>query len=240
MGRKKKERKKGDTYFGAPEEVAVQEYLLATPEQRSLIYRDKLQEPLHRLIESIIKTYRLYREDINIVDLEHDTLSFLCTKFDKFDPSKGTKAYSYYGTVCKHYLMSQMVKFSKAKNRNISYEDISSAIEENPEYSYEIDQDAPLETVDFIKVVIEKLLIELEENQKLKPNEVKVGNAIVEILRTWDKIILNSDKSNILAKNKILFAIRETTGLSSKDVRNSIQKFKSLYVIIKKETYTDD
>lgn len=241
MGRKKKEaRKPGEIYFGEASELAVQEYLTATTEERSAIYANRLREPLHRLIESIIKTYRLYREDINIVDLEQDTLSFLITKFDKFDPSKNTKAYSYYGTVCKHYLQSQLVKFSKHKNRSISYEDISSSLEENPEYSYEIEDGGRIETTDFIKVLVERLENELETNRKLKANEIKVGTAVVEILKNWDKTGAGNDKSNIFAKNKILYDIREATFLNSKEVRNALTKFKTLYFIIKKDIYNKE
>ena len=244
MGRKRKESDKDairKVYFEEAEEEAVKEYILAeTQEEKTKIFNEKLREPLRRLIEAIIKTYNLYRTDISMDDLEKDTLSFLITKFDKFDPSKNAKAYSYYGTVCKHYLMSQLVKYSKNKNRTISYEDVSFDLEENPELSYEIDKQPNVETVEFIKILSSKINSELDNNKKLKSNEKKVGIAIIEILNNWEKIFLNEEKSNVLARNRILYEIRETTFLTPKEVRNALGKFKSLYFILKEEIYSDD
>lgn len=241
MGRKRKENNLRKVYFENAEEIAVKEYLLAeTQEEKTKIFNAKLREPLRRLIEAIIKTYNLYRTDISMEELEMDTLSFLITKFNKFDPSKNAKAYSYYGTICKHYLMSQLVKFSKNRNRNVSYEDISSEIDDNPNYSYELKETPDIETVDFIKIISKKINEELETNKKLKPNEIKVGIAIVDILGNWEKLLLGGEKSNVLARNRILYEIREATFLSPKEVRNALTKFKSMYFLLKADLYNDD
>ena len=136
--------------------------------------------------------------------------------------------------------MSQLVKYSKNKNRTISYEDVSFDLEENPELSYEIDKQPNVETVEFIKILSSKINSELDNNKKLKIKEKKVGIAIIEILNNWEKIFLNEEKSNVLARNRILYEIRETTFLTPKEVRNALGKFKSLYFLLKEEIYSDD
>jgi hypothetical protein len=96
-------------------------------------------------------------------------MSFLITKINKFDPSKNHKAYSYFGTICKNYLMGAIQKDNKDNNRNVSYEDISSDIEDSPEHSYVIDA----YQIDYHNVII-KLVIELEnfmESEELSDNE---------------------------------------------------------------------
>lgn len=242
MGRKKKEKEPlRKVYFEENEEMAVKEYILAkTQEEKNKIYNDKLREPLRRLIEAIIKTYNLYRTDISMDELEMDALSFLITKFDKFDHNLNAKAYSYYGTICKHYLMSQLVKYSKNRNRNISYEDVSSDIEENPEMSYELNDAPDVETIEFIKVLSKKISDELNSNKKFKPNEIKVGIAIIEILENWEKLFSNGEKSNVLARNRILYEIREATFLTPKEVRNALTKFKSMYFLLKEKVYSGE
>ena len=64
-------------------------------------------------------------------------------------PAKGKKAYSYFGTICKNYLMGQIMKDNRDRNRKISYEDISYSLEQDVKYSYEIleDDDLPLEKI---------------------------------------------------------------------------------------------
>jgi len=125
--KKKKGRKpKLNNYFDEPEENAVRMYLSATTsEEKNKIYNEFLRYPLDKMISSIIRRYKLYRKDMNFEEIHIDTHSFLMTKIDKFRPSKEKKAYSYFGTICKNYLMGQILKDQKDMNRKVSYEDIS-------------------------------------------------------------------------------------------------------------------
>ena len=155
---KKKGRKpkKDKIYFGEREELAVKEFLIADSfEEKNKIYNDILRHPIDKMISSIIRTYKLYRKDVEFEEIHNDTHSFLMTKIDKFKPSKEKKAYSYFGTICKNYLMGQIQKDQKETNRKISYEDISSDLENDENYSYSIDND-PIEA-DYI---IKRFLIE--------------------------------------------------------------------------------
>ena len=114
-------------YFDVVEENAVRMYLTATTfEEKNKIYNEFLRHPLDKMISSIIRRYKLYRKDMDFTDIHTDTHSFLMTKVDKFKPEKNKKAYSYFGTICKNYLMGQIIKDQKETNRKISYEDISS------------------------------------------------------------------------------------------------------------------
>jgi hypothetical protein len=132
-GRKPKQKK----YFDVPEEEAVIKFLFAeTKEEKNKIYNEFLRKPLDKMISSIIRRYKLYRKDMDFDEIHMDTHSFLMTKIDKFKPSKEKKAYSYFGTICKNYLMGQIIKDQKDFNRKISYEDISSNLENDPFYSY--------------------------------------------------------------------------------------------------------
>ena len=123
---KKKGRKPTqENYFDVREELAVVNYLTASSfEEKNKIYNDFLRKPLDKMISSIIRRYKLYRKDMDFYEIHIDTHSFLMTKIDKFKPSKEKKAYSYFGTICKNYLMGQIIKDQKEINRKISYEDI--------------------------------------------------------------------------------------------------------------------
>ena len=127
-------------YFDVVEENAVRMYLTATTfEEKNKIYNEFLRHPLDKMISSIIRRYKLYRKDMDFTDIHTDTHSFLMTKVDKFKPEKNKKAYSYFGTICKNYLMGQIIKDQKETNRKISYEDISSQLELRPDMIYYIE-----------------------------------------------------------------------------------------------------
>ena len=100
------------------------------------VYNDFFRDPLIKMIESIIRRYRLYRPGMEFTDIHTDTLSFLVTKMENLNQLKVKKLYSYFGTICKNYLMGQIMKDNRDRNRKISYEDISSNLERKRGYDY--------------------------------------------------------------------------------------------------------
>jgi hypothetical protein len=215
-------------YFGEDQEKAVVNYLESTDEtEKNKIFNEYLREPLIIMVESIIRRYKLYRKDLEFEEIHNDTMSFLITKINKFDHTKNHKAYSYFGTICKNYLMGAIQKDTKEQNRQVSYDDISSDIEEGrPDLTYIIDE----YIIDYRDVII-KLTIDLEdfvENEDLTENEQKLGYALLEIFNNFDKIFQVGD-GNKFNKNLILLSLREMTSLSTKEIRVSLKRFKKLY-----------
>jgi hypothetical protein len=214
-------------YFGEDQEQAVVRYLKSESEdERNKIFNEYLREPLIIMVESIIRRYKLYRKDMEFEEIHNDTMSFLITKVAKFDPDKNHKAYSYFGTICKNYLMGAIQKDTKEQNRSVSYDDISSDIEERPELSYTIDE----YVIDYRDVII-KLTISLEEfmeKETLDDNERKLGYALLEIFSNFEKIF-EIGTGNKFNKNLILLSLREMTSLSTKEIRVSLKKFKKIY-----------
>lgn len=214
-------------YFGEDQEKAVVRYLESSDEaERNKIFNEYLREPLIIMVESIIRRYKLYRKDMEFEEIHTDTMSFLITKINKFDHTKNTKAYSYFGTICKNYLMGAIQKDTKEQNRQVSYNDISSDMEDSSTLSYIIDE----YVIDFTDVII-KLTTSLEEfmeSENLNENEQKLGYALLEIFSNFDKIFQVGD-GNKFNKNLILLSLREMTSLSTKEIRISMKRFKKLY-----------
>jgi predicted SprT family Zn-dependent metalloprotease len=228
---KKRGRKATTTnYFDVREEDAVKAFLLEEDyEERNKIYNEFLKDPLDKMISSIIRRYKLYRKDMDFREIHVDTHSFLITKVDKFQPAKNKKAYSYFGTICKNYLMGQIIKDQKDMNRKVSYEDISLSLEQRPDMIYTIDSDQ----LD-MEVVIKKYLNDLREfinSESLSDNEVKLGYALIDLFENYESIFSSTD-NNKFNKNIILLSLREMTNLSTKEIRNSMKKFKKLYTVL--------
>lgn len=214
-------------YFGQVEENAVRLFLTETSEfERNRIYNEFLKDPLDKMISSIIRRYKLYRKDMTFEEIHDDTHSFLMTKLEKFKPSKEKKAYSYFGTICKNYLMGQIIKDQKELNRKISYEDISTSLEENLKFSYKIDD----EVIDIDKIIykFKNDLRNFVDSENLNENETKLGFALLELFENYETIFMGAD-NNKFNKNIILLSLREMTNLSTKEIRNSMKKYKKLY-----------
>jgi hypothetical protein len=223
----KKVKAPGENYFDQREELAVRMFLTAsTYDERNKIYNDYLRHPLDKMISSIIRRYKLYRKDMNFNEIHTDTHSFLMTKIEKFSPSKEKKAYSYFGTICKNYLMGQILKDQKETNRKISYEDISSDLENNPSMVYylEDEEDENKNVLMDLLGVVKSKLSDFDESS----NEHKLGLALCDILENY-KLIFQTSDNNKFNKNLILLSLREMTNLSTKEIRTSMKKYKILY-----------
>lgn len=218
-------------YFGEEQEQAVVRYLESENEdEKNKIFNEYLRNPLTIMVESIIRRYKLYRKDYEFEEIHTDTISFLMTKISKFDTTKNYKAYSYFGTICKNYLMGTIQKDTKETNRSVSYEDISSRIEDRADMSYIIDE----EIIDY-RDIVTKLTVELEkfvEGEDLNENEQKLGYALIEVFGNFDKVFQVGD-GNKFNKNLILLSLREMTSLSTKEIRVAMKKYKKLYEVLK-------
>jgi hypothetical protein len=250
MANKRGRKKTNQIYFGPEQEEAVINFLKSDDtKERNEIYEKWLKEPLDKMIESIIRRYKLYRKGISFEELSYDTLSFLMTKAHKFEGSKGKKAYSYYGTICKRYILGLLLKDEKYLKTNISYEDISESIDNDIERSYDLG-DKPSDDFNFIKTISKSIKDVLDdgefnndvsgkkknsEKKKISDNERKVGEILIEMLDNWETTFHSMNGGNKFNKISMLSTLREATNLSTKDIRSSMKRFKQLYFIVRTE-----
>ena len=217
-----------ENYFDVREETAVRMFLTAsTMDEKNKIYNEYLRYPLDKMISSIIRRYKLYRKDMNFNEIHTDTHSFLLTKVDKFVPSKEKKAYSYFGTICKNYLMGQILKDQKEFNRKISYEDISSSLENSMDMIYYMDIEPEKDSNIIPKLT--SLIKEILDSEELNENEYKLGLALNDIFENYENIFPATD-NNKFNKNIILLSLREITNMSTKEIRASMKKYKKIYL----------
>jgi hypothetical protein len=240
MARQRGRKRTNDLYFGPDEEEAVVRFLECNDEiERNAIYNKWLRAPFDKMIESIIRRYKLYRKGVSFEDLHSDTLSFLITKADKFDKDSGKKAYSYYGTICKHYILGLLIKDDGNTKQLYSYEDLSqSYLDDREDLQYEIDEkDFTLDK--FIIKLTDGIKLSIDDNDNLPPkkkmneNEIKVGYALIDILENWEQTLDVMNGGSKFNKNSVLETMRNYTNLSTKDIRSSMKRYKDIYAILK-------
>lgn len=235
---KRGRKRKNEMYFGPNEEEAVINFLESTNEtERNLIFNEWLKGPLDKMIESIIRRYKLYRKGETFDELHSDTVSFLMTKVHKFERGRGKKAYSYFGTISKNYILGLLIKDEKYTKQTSSYEDFSDTLEDSEDLSYVIDSDN-FSMDDFIKKIIDGIKAELDDEsqiskKKLNENERKVGYALIEILENWETAFESMNGGSKYNKNSVLETMRNYTNLSTKDIRLAMKRYKDLYELLK-------
>ena len=233
-GRKPKNERRG--YFYEEQEAAVKKYLeTEDPEERNEVFNTVLKPAFTKMIESIIRRYKLYVPEEEFEQTFNDTMSFLSSKMANFNPTKHYKAYSYYGTICKNYLIYKINQFKKKVERNEQYDDVYERFQNNINYAQDEIDGKPL--AEELVVNIQKKIHEMidDETSDLTENEKKVGLAMCDLFENWEDILC-SDGSNKLQKSSILYFLREETMMNTKELRDSMRKFKDAYYILKKDS----
>jgi len=236
-GRKPSKERKG--YFYEVQEQAVVDYISTDDiHEKNRIFNEILKPAFTKMIESIIRRYRLYPPDEEFDQTFDDTMSFLIAKLPCFDPTTNYKAYSYCGTICKNYLIYKINQFSKNQKRNISYDnpevEFSNNLYDDIRYSY---TDTMMEKPFIVELTgntvegIKNILNDKEKN-KLTENEEKVGKALLYLMTNWEELFAEMG-SNKFNKSSILLFIKETTGMNTKEVRDSMKLYKKEYNNIK-------
>jgi hypothetical protein len=80
---------------------------------------------------------------------------------------------------------------------------------------------------------IEKQLADAEA-YKLTENQIKVGKALVEMLSNWEELFTQMG-SNKFNKSSILLFLKETTLLNTKEIRDGLKGYRSMYYVLKKQ-----
>jgi hypothetical protein len=104
-------------YFTKETEDAIISYNLSVdPIFRSNIYQERIHWAFYKLTENIIHTFKFYHTDVeDLQDLQHEIITFLLSKIHLFDSTRGAKAFSYFGTIVKRWLILYNEKNYKKK-----------------------------------------------------------------------------------------------------------------------------
>lgn len=215
-------------YWFKEQEQAVIDYISTDDTvEKNRIFSKHLYKSLNKLIENIIFTYKLFRSDVDVKELQADCMGFLITKIDKFNPKTGAQAFSYLGTIAKHYLMGGKREAYKYTKSNSDIDENIEDLSKKSENSYIIDGE---ENIDVNIAVFEQIIMKLEEDikkPKMLPNDKKVGEAIIYIFKNHSLI-------QAYNKNRLYFSIKERTRLQTKDITYSLGRFKKEYDLFKK------
>ena len=221
MMKKKIRRSRGKTkkYFTKVHEDAIVKYAQSQDiKVRSELYNEYIQPVFNEMVDKIVYTYK-FTNLPNIDVLKDDCKIWLTTILNKFDPSKGSKAFSYFSVITKNWFIHQVKKNANKKKREVHYEEIST-ISENEKFVVFNRYHEIRESNEFWISLNRQ--IESWESEDLRDNERKVVEAIKIVLKEKDSI-------EIFNKKAIYLYLREITGLNTKQIVNNLNKIRKRY-----------
>jgi len=210
---------KKNHYFTKETEQAIIDYCATDNLNiRTQLYIEHIQPAFNELVTKIVYTYKFTSLE-NIDVLKEDCKVWLTTILGKFDPSQGTKAFSYFSVVTKNWFTHKAKQQTKKNRREIEYDSMIREIEAVSSDDNEdlFDEQEEREFWTFLLVEIKSW-----ENPNLKPNEQKVLDAILTLMNNVDQI-------EIFNKKAIYLYMREITGLNTKQIVSCLNKMREKY-----------
>ena len=178
----KKRKPKSKNYFTQETEDYIVLYNNSTDfNYRSKIYEQHIHYAFFKLTQNIIHTFKFYHTEVeNLEHLQHEIITFLLSKIHLFDPSRGAKAYSYFGTIVKRWLILYTTKNYSKKIQKTDIEELS---KEGSTHVYHLGDDEVKSELDkYLDIYVEYVSQNIFELFP-KKNDAQVADAILELFR---------------------------------------------------------
>jgi DNA-directed RNA polymerase specialized sigma subunit len=213
-------------YFTQETENAIVAYNISIdPIEKSQIYGDKIHPAFFKLTQNIIHTFKFYYTEVeNIEDLQHEIIIFLLSKIHKFDPSRGAKAYSYFGTIVKRWL----ILYNTNNYKKLVKSSPITILEEDTNHSYSLDDNSAsskLSNNDKISLFTDLYIEHCTNNiYTLFPKEVdaKIADAVLELFRKRDNL-------DIFNKKALYIYIREIIDVKTPKITKIVDQLYKIY-----------
>lgn len=222
---KRRRRAKGRMYFTKVHEEAIVAFAKSSDlEEREKLYRELIGPAFNEMVEKIVFTYK-FNNLPNIDVLKQECKVDLTTILGKFDPDKGSKAFSYFSVITKNWFIHKTKKTAKQKEREVYYEDIVkeddfvTLSEENP---YHEDREYREFWISFMSEMDKWNSVALKENEKKVLQAIKI-------------LFENVEDIPIFNKKAVYLYLREITGLNTKQIVNQLNKLRVKYRAFKSD-----
>jgi hypothetical protein len=215
---KTRKKSKKRNYFTLETQEKIIEYQnCEVKKTKDRLYVKHIMPAFTELVNSLVAVYKFKASNEDINHLKNDCTTFLFETLHKWNPEKGTKAFSYYNVVAKNWLTINSRRLMKNAKRNVSIDCVESlsnsdkktlsnvSIELSPEDA-ERKSNRPNVIIDMFKHV---------EKQLKRERDVKCIKAVIHLFE-------NIDNLDYLNKRAVFVYLREISGLSSSELSSSL------------------
>tara|TARA_R100000951_G_scaffold102985_1_gene95369 strand:+ start:386 stop:1096 length:711 start_codon:yes stop_codon:yes gene_type:complete len=221
MAEIRKRKKKSKNYFTHDTELAIVRYNNEpNSEIRSKIYQEEIHYPFFKLTQNIIHTFKFYHTEVeNLEHLQHEIITFLLSKMHLFDPTRGAKAYSYFGTIVKRWLILYNTKNYKKKIKTYQ---VDVLMGENSTHTYSMGED---KVKDDLSKYVDLFIDYTSDNiYKLFPkkNDAQIADAILELFRKRELL-------TVFNKKALYIYIREIVDVKTPKITKIANKLHEIF-----------
>jgi len=235
----KKRRPKSKNYFTKDTENAIVRYNNEPDsEVRSNIYRDEIHYAFFKLTENIIHTFKFYYTEVDQIEhLQHEVITFLLSKLHLFNPENGAKAYSYFGTITKNWLIVYNTKNYKKRVQTAPVDELF----KDDNYSYQMGEEKEKDRLSIFIDAYVKYVEDRFDTFFPKGNDDKVADAILELFRKRENLEIFNKKALYIYIREIMAShgLEVKTPKITKIATKLYGLFKGSYVFYLETGYID-
>jgi hypothetical protein len=209
--------KNSNYYFTQGTQDAIVRYNSTTDLlTKDRIFTQEIYYPFYKLVENIIHTFKFYYTDVNdIENLKLEIVSVLVEeKIHRFDPTNGAKAFSYFQTIVKRWLINYNNKNYKKLKQVGSFDEIAD--------SWETEEEKDDVRVISLSKVVDLFVKNSYSNLQTifnKEQDQKVADAVLTLFKTRNDL-------EIFKKKALYIYIREMTDCETPTLTKVITELK--------------
>mgnify|MGYP000529583679 FL=1 len=207
-------------YFTDETEDAIVRYNASSDfDERSKIYGEEIHYAFFKLTQNIIHTFKFYYTEVDQIEhLQHEIITYLLSKIHLFDPSRGAKAYSYFGTIVKRWLILYNTKNYKKRIQKVD----ASELDRNDDFRYNQDEEYVKSDLDkYMDLYVEHVSSNIFDLFP-KGNDAQIADAILELFRKRENI-------EIFNKKALYIYIREMVDVKTPKITRIAQQLHTIF-----------
>lgn len=225
-GKNQPGKKKRKPYFGKDAHKAIVDYQSTEcKDEKNKIYNLQIKPSFEKLAENLIFIHGFAASDYSMVEvMKNDCVSFLYETLEKFDASRGTKAFSYFNVVAKNWLIIQSKKRVKNRTRHVSMSDFNtlSKVDRTSIENYQIiPSQETLMIMQQNREMLDVLLTKIK-SRLTNQNEIACANAIITLFAKIDDL-------DFLNKRAVFVYMRELSNLTPKQLSVAMSNIRKHY-----------
>lgn len=223
--KKKRKPRTKRMYFTQVHEDAIVEYVATNDiKRRTELYVNLIGPALNEMVDKIVFTFK-FTNLPNIDHLRDECKIWLVTILDKFDTSKGRKAFSYFSVITKNWFIAQTKKRAKKRRTEVELQEMSREVELR-HLSVENTYDEEREVAEFIQSLKEEMKFWGSDDMNEKEEKV---------LKAVQMLIDEAENIDIFNKKAVYLYLREITGMNTKQVVGGLKNMRKKYLLFRKD-----
>lgn len=233
--------KKRAPYFLEEQEEAIikMNSKETSDKEKAYLYEQILEPAFKKIVGGVLELSKFHNLlGMNRNDLVEETYCRLIEKLEKFTPGKigkngqPVKAYSYFSTIAKNFVLEKKVRYEKVLKHkadvessidlHILSEDTLQRISKHDKQNvhFESYEKRFAETSDNIISIIDKVINEEKLNEKRDEETIKIGYILKYLISKWDMI-------EFTKKNEFMRILTLYTGLKQQQVSCIFKRYKN-------------